>query len=304
MAGVSVWALLTFTLLLSPAQAGYPERTVKIVVPYAAGGGADLLARILAQELSLRTKGQFIVENRTGGGTVVGTRAVVDAKPDGYTLLMTQTSLPISAAVVPGLGYDVRRDLSPIVNVALGPNGLFVHRSVPATTLQEFLAYAKSNPGKLSYSSGGSATVSHLVGESLKTLAGIDLVHVPTRGMGPALVDLVAGHVQATFGSMAASLQEARNGGIRLLAVAERKRTRWSPDVPTIEEKAEETIAHVRRSKNFHDQLVETFDHILVQICRSQQRGPVAGFESWKPHLALKSSGAHRTNWPSASIVT
>jgi tripartite-type tricarboxylate transporter receptor subunit TctC len=205
-------------------------------VPYAAGGGADLLARVLAQELSSRTKRQFIVENRTGGGTVVGTRAVIGATPDGYTLLMTQTSLPISTAVVPHLEYDVKRDLTPIVNVALGPNGLFVHPSVPATNLKEFLTYAKSNPGKLSYSSGGAATVSHLAGESLNALAGIDLVHVPARGMGPALIDLIAGQVQATFGSMAASLQESRNGGIRLLAVAERKRTRWSPEVPTIEE--------------------------------------------------------------------
>jgi len=154
----------------SPAEARYPRSPVKIVVPYAAGGGADLLARILAQELSLRTQGQFIVENRTGGGTVVGTRAVIGAKPDGYTLLMTQTSLPISAAVIPSLGYDVRRDLTPIVNIALGPNGLFVHPSVPAKTFNEFLAYARSNPGKLSYSSGGVATVSHLVGESLKAL--------------------------------------------------------------------------------------------------------------------------------------
>jgi len=228
--------LLVAGLLSSPAEARYPERPVKIVVPYAAGGGADLLARILAQELSLRTQGQFIVENRTGGGTVVSTRAVIGAKPDGYTLLMTQTSLPISAAVIPGLGYDVRRDLTPIVNVALGPNGLFVHPNVPARTFKEFLAYAKSNPGKLSYSSGGVATVSHMTGESLNAFAGIDLVHVPARGMGPALIDLLGGQVQATFGSMAASLQEARNGGIRLLAVAERKRTRWSPDVPTIEE--------------------------------------------------------------------
>ena len=150
MGTVEAWAmtigLLVSGLMLSPAEARYPERPVKIVVPYAAGGGADLLARVLAQELASRTKGQFVVENRTGGGTVVGNRAVIGAAPDGYTLLMTQTSLPISAAVVPNLGYDVRRDLTPIVNVALGPNGLFVHPSVAAADLKEFLAYASRIP--------------------------------------------------------------------------------------------------------------------------------------------------------------
>jgi tripartite-type tricarboxylate transporter receptor subunit TctC len=160
----------------------------------------------------------------------------VAAVPDGYTLLVTQTSLPISAAVMPDLGYDVRRDLTPIVNVVLGPNGLFVHPSVPAKTFNEFLSYAKANPGKLSYSSGGVGTVSHLVGELLKARANIDMVHVPARGMGPALIDLIEDQVQATFGSMAASLPEERNGRLRLLAVAEMKRARWSPEVPTIEE--------------------------------------------------------------------
>ena len=268
--------LLVSGLMLSPAEARYPERPVKIVVPYAAGGGADLLARVLAQELASRTKGQFVVENRTGGGTVVGTRAVIGAAPDGYTLLMTQTSLPISAAVVPNLGYDVRRDLTPIVNVALGPNGLFVHPSVAAADLKEFLAYARSNPGKLSYSSGGAATVSHLVGELLKALAGIDLVHVPARGMGPALIDLISGQVQATFGSMAASLQEARNGRIRLLAVAERKRTRWSPDVPTIEEmgfpgfEAGNWTALLGLA-NLDREIVENLNKLVVEILASPE---------------------------------
>ncbi len=222
--------------LAPQAHAQYPDRVVKIVVPVAAGGGADLLARLIAQKLGERTKGQFVVENRVGAGTIVGTRSVIASDADGYTLLMTQTSLTITTAINPNLGYDPRRDLTPIVNVALGPNGLFVHPSVPVQTMREFIDYAKNNPNKLSYSSAGVGTASHLTTELLKTMTGVDIVHVPNRGIGPALIDLLGGQVQMMFGSLPASLPEHRNGRIKLLAVAERKRAPWTPEIPTVEE--------------------------------------------------------------------
>jgi tripartite-type tricarboxylate transporter receptor subunit TctC len=218
------------------AQAPYPERVVKIIVPTAAGGGADTLARLVAAKLSERTGGQFVVENRPGSGTIIGTRSVATADPDGYTLMMTQTSLTISAAINAKLPYDVQRDFAPVVNVALGPNGLSVHSSVPVQTLPEFLAYAKANPGKLSYSSAGVGTASHMGMELLKSTTGIDMVHVPTRGTGPAMIDLLGGQVQAMLGSLPVMLPEQRNGRIRLIATAERKRSLWTPDLPTVEE--------------------------------------------------------------------
>lgn len=218
------------------AHAQYPDRVVKIVVPVSAGGGADTLARLIAQKLGERTKSQFVVENRTGSGNIVGTRAVTTAEPDGYTLLVTQTGLTISAAINPNLPYDVRRDLTPIVNMALGPNGLAVHPSVPANTLLEFLAYAKANPGKLSYSSAGVGSASHMGMELLKSATGIDMVHVPYRGTGPAMIDLLGGQVQVMMGSLPVMLPEQRTGRIRLLATAERKRSPWTPDLPTVDE--------------------------------------------------------------------
>jgi tripartite-type tricarboxylate transporter receptor subunit TctC len=219
-----------------PAKAQYPDRPVKIIVPNAAGGGSDVLARLMAQKLGERLNAQFVIENRAGGGTVNGTRAVVQSDADGYTLLMTQTSLTITAAIHPSLGFDVRRDLTPISIVGLGPNGFFVHPSVPAKDFQEFMTYAKASPGKLSYSSAGVGTASHMTMELLKTMGGIDMQHVPARGMAPALVDLLGGQVQTLFGSLPSSLGEHRNGRIRLLAVAER--TRWPavPEIPTVEE--------------------------------------------------------------------
>jgi tripartite-type tricarboxylate transporter receptor subunit TctC len=239
MLGMHVVAGLAGLLVLTVnahAQGTYPDRPVKIIVPTAAGGGADALARLLAMRLGERTGGQFVVENRPGSGTIVGTRSVATADPDGYTLMMTQTSLTISQAINTNLPYNVIRDFQPIVNVALGPNGLAVHSSVPTQTLPEFIAYAKANSNKLSYSSAGVGTASHMGMELLKSMTGIDVVHVPTRGTGPAMIDLLGGQVQTMLGSLPVMLPEQRNGRIRLIATAERKRSPWTPDLPTVEE--------------------------------------------------------------------
>ena len=272
----------------SQAQSRYPDRVVKIIVPLAPGGGSDTLSRLIAAKLSEKTQGQFIVENRPGSGTIVGTRAVTMADPDGYTLLMAQTSLTISAAINPNLPYNIERHLTPIINIALGPNGLSVHSSVPAQTLPEFIAYAKANPGKLSYSSAGVGTASHMGMELLKAMTGIDMVHVPTRGTGPAMVDLLGGQVQAMLGSLPVMLPEQRNGRIRLIATAERKRSAWTPDLPTVEEAGfpgfeSGNWTGLLGPANLDPEIVATLNKHIVEILNTpemKERLFAIGFES------------------------
>src|SRR5712691_10255139 len=195
---------LTLALLLSPApsHAAYPDKPVRIIVPVAAGGGVDVMARLLAQKLSERLGQQFIVENRAGAAGIIGTKAVIAAPADGATLLYTPSSLSLTVAVNKVPPYDVAKDLTPIVNVAISPYALVANPSVPARDLNELIAYAKANPGKLSYSSAGVGSASHLAAELFKTMAGIEMVHVPNKGMNPALVDLMGGQVQALFASV------------------------------------------------------------------------------------------------------
>jgi tripartite-type tricarboxylate transporter receptor subunit TctC len=222
-------------LLASAASAEYPDKVVRIIVPVAAGGGVDVMARLLAQRLSDRLGQQFIVENRAGAAGVIGTKSVIRSPADGYTLLYTPSSLSLTVAVSKTAPYDVAKDLTPIVNVAISPYALAVHTSVPAKTAQEFIAYAKANPGKISYSSAGIGSASHLAAELFKSMAGIEMVHVPNKGMSPALVDVMGGHVQAMFASVPALLTE-KSDNVRPIAMAEKKRSKLMPDLPTISE--------------------------------------------------------------------
>jgi tripartite-type tricarboxylate transporter receptor subunit TctC len=221
------------TLLVNPASADYPDKVVHIIVPVAAGGGVDVMARLLAQRLSERLGQQFIIENRAGAAGVIGTKSVIRSPNDGYTLLYTPNSLSLTVAVSKTEPYDVTKDLTPIVNVAISPYALAVHDSVPAKTVQEFIAYAKANPGKLSYSSAGIGSASHLAAELFKSKAGIEMVHVPNKGMSPALVDVMGGHVQAMFASVPALLTE-KSDHVRPIAMAEKKKSALMPDLPTI----------------------------------------------------------------------
>src|SRR6266852_8224784 len=179
-----VFALASVVMLLGvvPARADYPDRAVRIIVPVAAGGGVDVMARLLAQKLGERLGQQFVVENRAGAAGVIGTKSVIGSPPDGYTLLYTPSSLSLTVAVHKIAPYDVGKDLTPIINVAVSPYALVVHSSLPVRNLQEFIAYAKANPDKLSYSSAGIGSASHLAGELLKSMAGIQMVHVPHKG--------------------------------------------------------------------------------------------------------------------------
>src|SRR3984893_8543775 len=212
------------TLLINPASADYPDKVVRIIVPVAGGGGVDVMARLLAQPLRERLGQQFIVENRAGAAGVIGTKLVIRSGGDGYTLLYTPSSLSLTVAVSKTAPYDVAKDLTPIVNVAISPYALAVNAAVPAKTVQEFIAYAKANPGKLSYSSAGIGSASHLAAELFKSMAGIEMVHVPNKGMNPAVVDLLAGEVQVLFASIPALQAEHADRG-RVIAVAESRRS-------------------------------------------------------------------------------
>jgi tripartite-type tricarboxylate transporter receptor subunit TctC len=220
---------------LTPASAEYPDKPVRVVVPVAAGGGVDVMARLLSAKLSERLGQQFVVENRPGAAGVIGSKAVIASPADGYTLLYTPSSLSLTVAVHKTPPYDVAKDLTAIINVAISPYALVVHPSVPARNLQELIAYAKANPDKLSFGSAGVGSASHLAGELLKSVAGMSMVHIPNKGMNPAIIDLMGGQVQVLFASVPGMLSE-KSERMRPLAMAELKRSALLPDLPTMDE--------------------------------------------------------------------
>jgi len=228
-------ACLLILLGVMSAQADYPDRPVKVVVPVAAGGGVDVMARLLAQKLGERLNQQFVVENRPGAAGVIGSKSVIAAPPDGLTLLYTPSSLSLSVVVSKTPPYDLAKDFTPIINVAISPYALVVHPSVPAQSLKELVAHAKAHPGKLSYGSAGVGSASHLAAELLKSMAGLDIVHVPNKGMNPALIDLMGGQVQLLFASVP-GLTAEKADRVRPIAMAEKKRSALMPDLPTMDE--------------------------------------------------------------------
>jgi tripartite-type tricarboxylate transporter receptor subunit TctC len=228
-------AWLIVALGIGAAKADYPDRPVRIIVPVAAGGGVDVMARLLGQKLGERLHQQFVVENRPGAAGVIGSKGVIASPPDGTTLLYTPSSLSLSVVISRTPPYDLARDFSPIVNVAISPYALVVHPSVPVHSLKEFIAYAKANPGKLSYGSAGIGSASHLAAELLKSKAGLDMVHVPNKGMNPALIDLMGGQVQVLFASVP-GLTTEKAQRVNVVAMAELKRSALMPDLPTMDE--------------------------------------------------------------------
>jgi len=225
---------LVLALVPLAARADYPDKPVHIIVPVAAGGGVDVMARLLAQKLSERLHQQFIVENRPGAAGIIGSKAVIASPADGATLLYTPSSLSLTVAVNKVAPYDVAKDFSPIVNVAISPYALVANASLPARDLHELIAYAKANPDKLSYSSAGVGSASHLAGELFKTMAGIEMVHVPNKGMNPALIDLIGGSVQVMFASVPGMMSEKAR--MHPIAMAEKKRSALLPDLATMDE--------------------------------------------------------------------
>jgi tripartite-type tricarboxylate transporter receptor subunit TctC len=214
----------------------YPARPVRIIVGFPPGGGADIFARLIGQWLSERPGQQFIIENRPGAGGNVGTELVVRARPDGYTLLMVLTLNAVNATLYEKLNFDFIRDIAPVAGVSREPNVMVVNPSFPSKTVPEFVAYAKANPGMVNFVSGGNGTAQHVSGELFKMMAGVNMVHVPYRGAGPAMTDLLGGQVQLMFPGMSSSIEYIRAGSLRALAVTSAIRSEALPDVPTVGE--------------------------------------------------------------------
>jgi tripartite-type tricarboxylate transporter receptor subunit TctC len=214
----------------------YPIRPVRLVVGFAPGGGNDITARLMGQWLSERLGQPFVIENRPGAGTNVATEAVVNAGPDGYTILFVAPSAAINATLYEKLNFNFIRDLAPIAGIMRIPNVMVVNPSVPARTVPEFIAYAKANPGKINVASPGVGTSVHLSAELFKMMTGVDMVHVAYKGSAPSLTDLLGGQVQVSFATMPASIEFIRAGKLRALAVTTATRSPALPEVPTVGE--------------------------------------------------------------------
>ena len=229
-------ALAASHALRSAFAQSYPARPVRVVVPVAAGGANDVTARLIGQWLSERLGQQFVIENRPGAGTNIGTEAVLRGPADGYTLLIAGSNAAINATLFEQLPFNFIRDTAPIGSVVRVPQLMQVTPSLPVHTVPEFIAYAKANPGKIAMGSGGNGSPAHVIGEYFKLMTGTDLTHVPYRGAAPAVTDLLGGQIQVAFTEMATSLAHVRSGKLRALAVTTAARTDALPDVPTLSE--------------------------------------------------------------------
>jgi tripartite-type tricarboxylate transporter receptor subunit TctC len=216
------------------AEQAYPNHPVRWIVPYAAGGATDVLSRLICQHLSDRLGQPFIVENKPGAGSNIGTQAVINSPADGYTLLLTSTANAINASFDPSLPYDFAKGIMPVAGVARIPLVLVVNNELPVHTLAEFIAYAKANPGKLSIASSGIGTSLHLSGELFKAMAGIQFTHVPYRGSAPGLTDVMSGQIQGMFDNVTSSFEFVRTGKLRALGVTTKERSETMPEVPPI----------------------------------------------------------------------
>jgi len=229
--------LLFWLPLTVAAQADYPNKPVRLIVPFPPGGATDVVARLLAVKLGEGLKQQVVIENRPGAGATLATDQVAKMAPDGYNLLMTAfPSITTAPLVNPNVRYDPVRDFTHIAMIGTFPNGFVVRADSPIKSIAEFVAYAKANPGKVSYGSAGPASAGHLTGELLKQLARIDIVHIPYKGAAPAFVDLLGGQLVAVFDGMINASNQARAGRIRLLAVTSEVRLATHPDLPTLHE--------------------------------------------------------------------
>jgi tripartite-type tricarboxylate transporter receptor subunit TctC len=212
----------------------YPARPVRLIIGYPPGGSADITARLMGQWLSERLGQQFVIESRPGAGTNIATEAVVRAAPDGYTLLLVAPANAINARLYDKLNYNFIRDIAPAAGLIRFPNVMVVNPSVPATTIPEFIAYAKANPGKLNMASSGNGSTIHVSGELFKMMTGVNMVHVPYRGGAPALTDMISGQVQVMFDNVPTSIEFIRAGKLRPLAVTTAVRSDVLPDLPTV----------------------------------------------------------------------
>src|SRR6202046_98570 len=227
-------ALLGAGWTAARSDSTYPARPVRWVVPYTAGGATDVLSRLICQRLSERLGQPFIVENKPGAGSNIGTQAVINSPPDGYTLLLTSTANAINASFDPTLPYDFAKGIVPVAGVARIPLVLVVNNELPIHTVAEFIAYAKANPGQLSIASSGIGTSLHLSGELFKAMAGIQFTHIPYRGSAPGLADVMSGHIQGMFDNVTSSFEFVKSGRLRALGVTTTERSETMPEVPPI----------------------------------------------------------------------
>ena len=234
-------ALLLFLLLGAAcgfvhAQDAYPSKPIRLILPFPPGGGTDILGRLVAERLVARLGQPVVIDNRGGAGGNLGAEAAAHSAPDGYTLLLAATTLAISPSLYKKLAYDPVKDLAPIGLVATVPNVMITHPSVPAKTLQEFIALAKSRPGELNFGSGGNGTSNHLGGELFNMVAGVKLVHIPYKGVNLAMNDALAGNIQLVVIGIPAAAPQIKSGKLRALAVIAPQRSAALPDVPTVAE--------------------------------------------------------------------
>ena len=214
----------------------YPTRPVRVIVGYAAGGASDIAARLIGQRLYVRLGQSFVIENRPGAASNLATETVVHAPPDGHTLLLVSASNAINATLYDKLNYNFIRDIAPVGSITRGPLVMLVNQSFPATTVAEFIAHAKANPGQINMASAGVGSPQHLAGELFSAMAGIKMLHVPYRGAPPALTDLIGGQVQVYFGSTSGAISYVRSGQLRALAVTSAARSEALPDTPAVGE--------------------------------------------------------------------
>jgi tripartite-type tricarboxylate transporter receptor subunit TctC len=231
-AGVTLFA----RPMITPASAdiGYPARAVRWVVPYTAGGATDVLSRMICERLSQRLGQPFLVENKPGAGSTLGTQVVISSAPDGYTLLLTSTANAINASFDPTLPFDFAKSIAPVAGVARIPLVLVVNNDLPVHDVREFISYAKAHPGKLAIGSSGVGTSLHLSGELFKAIAQVDFTHVPYRGSAPGLTDVMAGQIQGMFDNVTSSFELVRSGKLRALGITTLQRSDILPDVPPI----------------------------------------------------------------------
>jgi tripartite-type tricarboxylate transporter receptor subunit TctC len=240
---MNVWKMLLCAIASVIGGAGiaqaqtYPNQTITLVIPFAPGGSNSIVGRVIADKMGELLGEKVVVDNRPGAGGTVGTRAVAKSNPDGYTILLSFTgTLAIAPSLYRNVGYDPRKDFAPIGLIGNAPNSLVVHPSFPAKTVAELVAYAKANPGQVNFGSAGAGTVSHITGEYFAHSAGIKLVHIPYKGTGPALTDLLGGHIPMAFAPIPASHSNVSAGLLRALAVTSTTRSSLLPDVPTVSE--------------------------------------------------------------------
>ncbi len=231
----AITAALFLCVATGPASAQtYPVKPLRLIVPFAPGGSTDILARMVAQKLTEAWGQQVIVENRPGGGAVIGTDLVAKSAPDGYTLVMTSTSTATAPSLMRKLPYDTLRDLAPVIQLVATPNALVVHPSLPARSVRELIALAKARPDQIAYASGGNGTSTHLGGEILRQMAGVRMLHVPYKGAAPSITALMSGEVSWLFGAILPTLPHIQSGRLRAIAVSSAKPSAALPGVPPV----------------------------------------------------------------------